>query len=129
MPQSFIFNTITIAAGSTSEISTSNPFQSTQTATTEESIMPQIRVVDGEIVIRNPTNFLAAPAMCTNYRCPRTGDCIRSIGNVNAVGNPTKGNKYISGISGCQYFLPWAAQYIEQLKERGVPKLSSAWRR
>ena len=90
--------------------------------------MPTVSMVDGEITIVNPSTFESVPSLCTSKRCPRMDDCLRSIGSRDAVGAPTRERGFTSGENGCGYFLPRTTQYINQLKERGVNKLKSAWR-
>lgn len=89
--------------------------------------MPTLRVVDGEPVITDPSNFRSVAMLCTNIVCSRRSDCLRSIGNPNSVGTPTKENKFHSTEHGCEYFVPRTPEYINQLRERGVNRLGSAW--
>ena len=93
----------------------------------ETGPMPRLSLVDGEIIVVNPSDFINTPGFCHNTRCPRMSDCLRSIGNLDAVGIPSNTSSYISSRNGCRFFVPRTTHYINQLKERGINKLHSAW--
>lgn len=115
----------------TGNIFTSNVIRSAereQETILDRNDMPSISVVDGEIVIRNPSTFRSVAQLCTSVMCPRREECLRNIGNINALGRPTKEMGFTHNENGCGYFLPRTPEHINQLRERGVNGLRSAWR-
>ena len=72
----------------------------------ENMPMPTLRIVDGQPVITDPTDFMSVSMLCYNIECQRRSECLRSTGSVNRVGHPTDEHEFIGGFKGCEYFIP-----------------------